>query len=237
MQRHLGREFFRFSVRIENVFGAGSAPSSEQPPGRELPIVGKDGERGLVAGEFPVPPQTQPPPVAAGSFRVRNQLVARDQEGQVVLGLLDGRVLRILDVGLDGVHSVLGRKASPAAGHGFDEGVVLSGSGIDSPAGHVAIDALGAGHDLVRHRVRKGPETQAAKAHDHFPAPDDTHWRNRVHDGSQRRLDVDEPVETLVGGDIGIDQALDQIGQRRIGLSQGGVHGGTPLRVGSGEVE
>ena len=84
---------------------------------------------------------------------------------------------------------------------------------------------------------RKGPETQAAKAHDHFPATDHSHRRNRIHHGSRRRLDVDEPVEALVGGDIGIDQALDHVGQGRIGLSQRGVHGRAALSVRSGQVE
>ena len=70
-----------------------------------------------------------------------------------------------------------------------------------------------------------------------FPAADHRAGPAAVHDRPWRRLDADQPVEAVVDGQVGVDQALEGVRAGRERHRVGGVDRRSPLRVGAGQVE
>ena len=189
-----------------------------------------------MAGEGVVAAHAHAPAVLARALGVLDELVAQDAHRVVVLGLLDGGVLRVLEVGLHGVHAVGAQGGAVAAGDGLVVGEVLPVVRAAAAEGQVADDALAAGRHPLRHGRCQGLEHQVAQVHRHLPARRHRRRVAGVDDRAGPGADVHQAVQPVVDGNVRVDQALEHVDDGRVGLRVGGVGGGLALRVGLAQV-
>ena len=175
--------------------------------------------------------------MAPAALRVLDEGIAQDAHRVVGLGLLDRRVLGVLEVRLHRVHAVGGERGPVAARDGLVVGKVLAGRRIDSAERDIAHAALRARHHAIGQRWGQRLEQQIAELHGDLPA--------RGHRGGMLRMDhragtapdVDEPVEAVVHRDVRVDQALEHVHHARVGLRRRRVRGRFALVVAAGEVD
>src|SRR5262252_6831146 len=223
-------------VRVQDVLRGPRRPATEEAPGCVARLVGKDGKAGLVAGERVVAAHAEPAAMTSAALRVLDEGVAQDAHGIVGLGLLDGRVLRILEVRLHGVHAVGGEGGAIAARDGLVVGEVLAGRWIDAAEGDVAHAALGSRHHAIGKGGSERLEEEIAELHGDLPARGYRGGMLSVHDGAGPAPDVDEAIEAVVHRDVRVDEALEHVHHARVGLRRGGIGGRLALIVAAGEV-
>ena len=184
-----------------------------------------------------LPAETQPAAVPSRALRIGDQPVARDPHRIVALDLLDGRVLRVLEVGLDRVETVGPAPAPVAAGRGLVIGIVFAAARIPPPESDLADHPFGSGGNGVGQSRSQGLEQHLAEPHRDFPAPDDGSRPAGVHGRTRRSDHLDQLVQALVDRNVRVQQAFQNVDAGGEGLRQVAVHGRRPLPVRSGEVE
>mgnify|MGYP003693898757 CR=1 FL=1 len=115
----------RCGVSGFRMYCAAARPRRRRAPRGVASLVREDREARRVAGEEIVAAHAEAAAVAAAALGVLDQLVPHDAHGVARLRLLDGRVLRVLEVRLHGVHPVGGQRCAVAAGDGLVVGEVL----------------------------------------------------------------------------------------------------------------
>src|SRR5499427_8127416 len=224
-------------VRIQDVLCGPRRSAAEEAPRRVARLIGKDGEAGLVAGERVVAAHAEPAAMTSAALRVLDEGVAQDAHGIVGLGLLDGRILRVLEVSLHRVHAVGGEGGAVAARDGLVIGEVLAGRRIDASERDVAHAALGPRHHAVGEGRGDRLEQEIAELHGDLPARGYRGGVLCVHDGAGPAPDVDEAIEAVVDRDVRVDEAPEHVHHARVGLGRRGVGGRLALIVTPGEVD
>ena len=160
------------------------------PPKRplrgELHAVGEDGERRLVIEECVIAAEPQAPAELPRPVGVLDELVAHDAHRVAELDLLDGRVLGVLRIGLDGVGPVFpdaGRRTRPRGSRGSNNSGAApraaagrtrrSRRGIASPCPRRTRDRASPGRWPGRRRRSSAPRPPTRRPR----PPDGSRWR------------------------------------------------------------
>ncbi len=180
----------------------------------------------------PSPPRKRP-----GPFGVLDEREPGDLHRVVQLRLLDRRVLRVLAVGLHRVGAVARVPAAVASRERLVEARVAPPGDVEGAEARLAHHPLGAGRDPLGERLAERAEHHLDEAGLGLPAPDDRRGPGAVRHRALRRAQAEQPVEAVVHGQVGVDQALERVGAGREGHRVRRVDRRTPLRVRPGRVE
>ena len=213
-------------------------PPPSRPLRREADPLGHDRERDRPL-EHVVAPQPQAAAPAPGTLGVGHQRVAQEQDRVVRLGLLDRRVLGVLDVRLDAVHAVESRRARrsrrPASRSTRSSSPVRGFAAAERDVQH---RALRVGGGELGQDPREAPGARSRTAGRPRPrrrrSPPGAPSRGRC---PRRVSTLDDLVEAVVDGDVGVDHAAQRVGAGGAARRPCRVDRGRALVVRAGQVE
>ncbi len=230
------------SVRVDQgVVRQSPGVTPEEPLSGELAAVGQDRERRLVVGEAIIPPQAEAAAELPRPLGIGNELVTHDAHRVVELGLLDGRVLRVLRIGLHGVGPVFPAPAAIPARQGFEEAVILPRilvrTRVEPAEAGVTLHRLAPGAYAVGERLGDRLQEHVDPAHRDLPAAHHGRRMDRVGHGALGREHPDRFIEPGVHRQVRVGQAAEEIRTGRVRLREGRVHRGAALGAGPRQVE